>query len=1043
VVLTDNGGTIHGGANTRTYTFDATVFAQVNKPPFFNTIDNQTAQNTSEVHSLTVTGVTNGEKGSSNITFSAVSSNPNVINNISFSPVSNGKYIMSYYTVGEGTATITVTLSDAQGNENNNGNLNYARTFTITSIPPSNTFFLENFNGTTVPFGVNGPREHTLTMDEGALKVKAKFPSQTYPGTIIDLTTIAGRTIDISKNPFIKIRLKSSSANKNGVGARDPSANNTQIELSLWDQDQDGGYQNATAKFEYKEDDQWHEFVLDYRGKFLKNDRGQVDSTKIKQLLITFDTRWWTDVEGEYWVDMIQMGDGLSAESISAVKGPQISNQTIFKGDVAKPVVLTGINDGLGGDKVSFDITNNNPGLVSNVAISNVINGSATLSYTLTAPNTKLDSAKIRVISFNPEQSGFKKDTVDFYVFAIDTTGTVPVTVTINRNEKFQTVEGMGTGIPTGELDLTVNAAKDLNLSVFRIFGSFDRIEEVNDNSDPNVLALENFKFNMTNMAEIRALHEATNAKFFYTILSAPFWLKHNKADHAFLGTQGYAGNNRYKADMYNEYAEYCVAIVRGLKAYAGIDLYGFSLQNEPEVGVPYVSSKVSPEEYVEMIKAVGRRFKAEGIATTIMMPEDVTGFPDWYLNQMKALAKDEEARSYVGMGAIHIYDDKGINPASGGSVVWTPFVNATKAAVPSGKLWMTEVSGFTNVWEGRWSNIYAAATFEPGPLVYAAILYRGFKFGQVNAWTDLMAYGQQFLIGSPVYSVYKSFTKYMVPGSVMVSATSSDNDILSLAFTHPDNTLTTILINIKKVPQKVKIDGAPGAYQMHTTMKHASFKDMGVIASGIVLLPANSISVLHSTSGNVKPTIDLVANKVVGISDGAETVNLTGITDGEVVKSQTLAVTAISADPSVATVSLVYNSPSSEASLVVTPVKVGTTKVKVLVKDNGGTAEGGIDSTFIEFTVNVTLVSSTAEAERSTINVFPNPANGHINVSMSAESITDLSIADLSGRVLLQQKMVSENKSTQVDVSDLTKGLYIITAKGRKSVLVTKFYKQ
>ncbi|HEX8548842.1 MAG TPA: T9SS type A sorting domain-containing protein, partial [Cytophagaceae bacterium] len=59
------------------------------------------------------------------------------------------------------------------------------------------------------------------------------------------------------------------------------------------------------------------------------------------------------------------------------------------------------------------------------------------------------------------------------------------------------------------------------------------------------------------------------------------------------------------------------------------------------------------------------------------------------------------------------------------------------------------------------------------------------------------------------------------------------------------------------------------------------------------------------------------------------------------------------------------------------------------------------------------------------------------------AESITELSIADLSGRVLLQQTLASDDRSTQVDVSQLTKGLYIITAKGKQNVLVTKFYKQ
>ncbi|HEX8547895.1 MAG TPA: T9SS type A sorting domain-containing protein, partial [Cytophagaceae bacterium] len=233
------------------------------------------------------------------------------------------------------------------------------------------------------------------------------------------------------------------------------------------------------------------------------------------------------------------------------------------------------------------------------------------------------------------------------------------------------------------------------------------------------------------------------------------------------------------------------------------------------------------------------------------------------------------------------------------------------------------------------------------------------------------------------------------------------------------------------------------GAYEMVSTMKNAPYKDMGVIASGTVLLPSSSLNVLHSSTGNVKPTIDVLPNLVAGLDKGAKTVNLTGITDGEAVKSQVLAVSAKSADPGVAMVSVEYTSPNSTGNLVVTPVKVGTTKVRVLVKDNGGVANGGVDSTFTEFTVVVTQVTGVAKADQGTIYVFPNPANGQINVSMSAESITELSIADLSGRVLLQQTLASDDRSTQVDVSQLTKGLYIITAKGKQNVLVTKFYKQ
>ncbi len=1043
VVLTDDAGTILGGVNTKTYTFVATAFAEVNKAPLFDVIPNQTRQNISEVQSITLTSISNGDNGDRNLSFSAINSNPSVVSNITFSAINKGSAVMSFSTVGVGTSTITVTLQDAQGNAGNNGNLNFVRTFTITSIPPSNNAFLENFNSTTLPLGLFPPAEHILTMDNGALKVTADFPAQSYPGTIIDLTLLSGRTIDISKSPFIKVRMKSASTNNNGIIPSDPNSKLTKFFISLWDQDDDAGYQNATAEANVPADNQWHEFVLDYRGKFFNNANGQVDSTKIKQLLINFDTRWFQAVKGQYWIDFIQMGEGLSVSSVGAAKGSSIANQTVLKGQTPKPVVLSGINDGLGGDKVSMRVLNNKPSLVSNVSISTVVGGSATLTYTLAPTTLKVDSAKISVITSNPEQPGFKVDTVNFYVFSVDTSGTAPAIVNINKTQTFQTIDGLGMAVynRTTPIDIIASTSKEMNFNIFRIFGDFDGSEEVNDNNDPNVLALENFNFNMKVMSNIKTLHEATDAKFFYTILTAPFWLKYNKAKHAFLGPHSFAVNNRYRGDMLDEYAEFCVAIVRGFKAYAGIDLYGISLQNEPEAMVPYESTLVSPAEYMEMIKTVGRRFRSEGINTTIMMPEDVTGNPDWYLSHMRTLEQDQEARSYVGLGAIHIYDRAGINPAEGASVVWDPFVQATKRAVPSGVLWMTETSGYSfNVWEGEWYEAYSERTFAPGPLEYGATLYRGFKFGQVSGWTDLGGYENNQ--GSLIYGIYKSYSKYMEPGTKMVSATSSDNNILSLAFTHPDNTLTSILINSSKLPIKVKITGAPGAYQMHTTMKGASFNDMGVVNNESILLPASSLSVFHSASGNIKPTIDVLANTVIGMNEGTKIVNITGITDGELQKSQTLAVTSSSSDPTVATVSVSYTSPNSNGNLVITPLKVGTTKVRVLVKDNGGVANNASDSAFVEFTVNVQLVNGVEEAQRGTIAVFPNPANKQISVVVSSQNVTELNISDLSGRILIQQA-VSSNESPVVDVSQLSEGTYIITAKGSKTVLVNKFYKQ
>ncbi|HEX8546182.1 MAG TPA: T9SS type A sorting domain-containing protein, partial [Cytophagaceae bacterium] len=178
------------------------------------------------------------------------------------------------------------------------------------------------------------------------------------------------------------------------------------------------------------------------------------------------------------------------------------------------------------------------------------------------------------------------------------------------------------------------------------------------------------------------------------------------------------------------------------------------------------------------------------------------------------------------------------------------------------------------------------------------------------------------------------------------------------------------------------------------------------------------------------------------GLNEGERIINLTGINDGEPIKSQELMMAVKSLDPTVAIASLTYVSPNTEGTLRIIPQKVGTTKIRVLVRDNGGLSEGASDSTYIEFTVNVKQVNALVQSERSFINVYPNPSNSQITVSSSGVNMAELTISDLSGRLLLQKDFDTEIGSSQLDVSNLTPGIYILTARGKETVLVTKFYK-
>jgi hypothetical protein len=64
-------------------------------------------------------------------------------------------------------------------------------------------------------------------------------------------------------------------------------------------------------------------------------------------------------------------------------------------------------------------------------------------------------------------------------------------------------------------------------------------------------------------------------------------------------------------------------------------------------------------------------------------------------------------------------------------------------------------------------------------------------------------------------------------------------------------------------------------------------------------------------------------------------------------------------------------------------------------------------------------------------ISVFPNPANNILNVQMNekTDATVQLLISDLLGKPIMEEELsyVGQNKSQQVDVSSLSKGIYMI----------------
>jgi len=444
-------------------------------------------------------------------------------------------------------------------------------------------------------------------------------------------------------------------------------------------------------------------------------------------------------------------------------------------------------------------------------------------------------------------------------------------TITSDNTQQFQVIEGFGgfgaqseywsTGPFTspGYVNTLIN---DLGLTILRepIPTNF---EINNDNNDPNVTDLSAFNINTGTAGHdgkladhLQFLKDIKNAglqKLIVSVWSPAPWMKHN--DRVGNGTldQNSAPvynttptllTNQLKTDMYTEFAEYCVAYIKIIKQETGLDVYALSVQNEPRFSQFYASCVYNGEALRDVIKVVGARLVAEGLATKLFMPEDV-GWLDGINGLASPVLADPVARGYIDMVAVHGYASDGVAAGSADALTWqTMYGWGAPYNIP---LWMTETSGYPNTMDGA---------IAMGKAMYVALTY-----GNVSAWvfwtlstTTLDAYSLMNTAGlkSKRYFVSKNFYRYIRPGARRFTISSSENDkLLPMAFYHATDQATTIvIINDNKdsgMPVKLAGTGLPATFNVSITSGTDDCKDYGTVnSSDVILVPAGSVVTLH-----------------------------------------------------------------------------------------------------------------------------------------------------------------------------------------------------
>ena len=166
---------------------------------------------------------------------------------------------------------------------------------------------------------------------------------------------------------------------------------------------------------------------------------------------------------------------------------------------------------------------------------------------------------------------------------------------------------------------------------------------------------------------------------------------------------------------------------------------------------------------------------------------------------------------------------------------------------------------------------------------------------------------------------------------------------------------------------------------------------DQGATGSGGALSDSDSV-VITVNPVNDQPTLNAIADETVNEDAAEQTVALGGIGSGAANESQTLTVTASSSNTAlIPDPTVVYTSPNASGSLKYTPVanQHGTATITVTVTDNGGTANGGVDTQDAHLHRSRSAPSTTRPASRKGGDQTVNEDSGAQTVTPWATAIS------------------------------------------------------
>ncbi|KAF2510190.1 T9SS type A sorting domain-containing protein [Flavobacterium zhairuonense] len=484
--------------------------------------------------------------------------------------------------------------------------------------------------------------------------------------------------------------------------------------------------------------------------------------------------------------------------------------------------------------------------------------------------------------------------------------GTNPSTVTVNAGTTYQTMDGFGYTLTEGSAEVIsgmaatqqnqllndlYNPTTGLNASVIRISIAASDLSSssYSYNETSGDTNMNNFSLNGPDLTYLIPIIKKIqlinpNIKILATPWTAPRWMK----------TNGSWVGGSLQTQYYAAYAKYFVKYIQAMQA-QGISIWAITPQNEPENPNNEPSMLMNSTEQKNFInQQLGPQLAAAGYGGVKIIAFDHncdnTAYPIDVLNNS----------SYVDGAAFHLYLGNisamsTVKTQTNKNVYFTEQYTGSGGSFSGDFGWHMQnvVIGSTNNWSKTVLEWNAVNNSSMGPHTPGGCntCLGAITVNNSTSYTKNVAY---YIIGQ--------ISKYVKPGAVRISSSSTSGSILSVGFKNPDGSIALVLYNTSGSSNTIKVVSGSSAFNYAVPGSSAVTFTWGtggsVAVTGVSVSPTSATITAGQTqqlTATVSPSN--ATNTAVNWSSSntsVATVNSSGLVTGVAAGSATITVTTV-----------------------------------------------------------------------------------------------------------------------------------------------------